>query len=211
MRRRRPDDNVVPFKRRKTWTKPEDYGRVLPTSTWSGSDGASWGAAWRATRVWILLIALCTTWYVYDQAGAFDPPAFLEGEPVQVSGDFTRCGPGRGALCVIDGDTFKIPGREGGKLDERKVRLVGIDAPEVKALCPAEAAAAERATAALQRWLTAAPFELVARLDQPTDKWGRDLMTARRTSNGRSETAAEALLAQGVVRAYAGEARQSWC
>jgi endonuclease YncB( thermonuclease family) len=104
---------------------------------------------------------------------------------------------------VIDGDTLK--------LGDRKVRLVGIDAPEVEARCPAEAAGAERATAALQAWLNAGPFELVARLDAPTDKYGRDLMTARRTFGSRTETAAEALLRAGVVREYAGEARRSWC
>ena len=29
--------DLLPFrKRRKTWTRPEDYGRVLPTKTWRG-------------------------------------------------------------------------------------------------------------------------------------------------------------------------------
>ena len=195
--------DLVPFRRRKkSWTRPEDYGRVLPTSAWSGGPRGTWGDAWRSVRAWVLLIALVTVWFVYREAGAFDPPGFLEGEPTAVAGDFTRCGPGRGAFCVIDGDTLK--------LGERKVRLIGVDAPEVAARCPAEAAGAERATAALQRWLNAGPFELVARLDAPTDKYGRDLMTARRVAKGRTETAAEALLAAGVVRAYAGEARRSW-
>ena len=63
----------------------------------------------------------------------------------------------------------------------------------------------------LQRWVNAAPFDLVARLDRPTDKYGRDLMTARRVTEGRSDVAGDALLSQGVVRAYAGEARQGWC
>ena len=197
--------DLVPFRRRKkSWTRPEDYGRVLPTSAWRGKpERSTWGQAWRSVRAWVLLIALVTAWFVYREAGAFDPPAFLEGETTAVSGDFTRCGAGRGAFCVIDGDTFK--------LGTRKVRLVGVDAPEVAARCPAEAAGAERATTALQAWLNAGPFELVARLDAPTDKYGRDLMTARRVTNGRSETAAEALLKAGVVREYGGEARRSWC
>lgn len=199
--------DLIPFRRkpraRKSWTRPEDYGHVLPTKTWNGRRTSTWGEAWRSVRAWVLLIALVTLWFVYREAGAFDPPSFLEGKPVAVAGDFTRCGQGRGAFCVIDGDTLK--------LGDRKVRLNGIDAPEVKAMCPAEAAGAERATAALQRWVNAGPFELVARLDQPTDRYGRDLMTARRVAQGRTETAAQALLAAGVVREYGGEARRSWC
>ena len=197
--------DLLPFRRktRKSWTRPEDYGHVLPTSTWNGRRTRTWGQAWREVRAWVLLIALVTVWVVYREAGAFDPPRFLEGKPIEVAGDFTRCGIGRGALCVIDGDTLK--------LGYRKVRIVGIDAPEVWAMCPAEAAGAEAATQALQRWVNAGPFELVARLDRPTDKYGRDLMTARRVTNGRSETAAEALLKAGVVREYGGEARRSWC
>ena len=138
-----------------------------------------------------------------------------------VDGSFTRCGADRGApqaarLCVVDGDTLKIPGRESGKLDARTIRIVGIDAPELRARCPAEAAGAERATAVLQRWVNAAPFELVPRLDAPTDKYGRELMTARRPVRGRpggdrAETAAEVLIEAGVARAYRGEARTGWC
>jgi micrococcal nuclease len=197
--------DLLPFrKRRKTWTRPEDYGRVLPTRTWRGEPRRkSWAQAFRETRPWLLLIALCTLWVVYDDAGAFDPPGFLEGEPVRVDGAWTRCGPGRATLCVVDGDTLK--------LGERKVRLVGMDAPETAARCSAEAVGAQAATRALLDWTNAGPFELVARLDGPTDKYGRELMTARRTVDGRTETAAEALRAAGVARRYAGEARRSWC
>jgi len=194
--------DLVPFrKRRKRWTRPEDYGRVLPTETWQGRPAPQrrWRAVWRGLRWWLALVVLAALWVLWRDAIAYDPPAFLEGRPVAVSGPFTRCGTGRGPQCVVDGDTLK--------LGERTVRLVGIDAPEVRARCPAEAAGAGRATAALLVWANAGPFELVPRLDGPTDKYGRELMTARRGS----VTAAQALLAAGVVRAYAGEARAGWC
>jgi len=56
----------------------------------------------------------------------------------QVAATFTPCGPGRGSACVIDGDTFK--------LGDRKIRIIGIDAPELaEPRCPAEAALARRA------------------------------------------------------------------
>lgn len=199
--------DLIPFRKRpKSWTRPEDYGHVLPTAQWSGPEARGSGRPirlWRAIRWWLALIVLAALWVLYRNAIAYDPPAFLQGEPVKVSGTFTRCGAGRGQLCVVDGDTLK--------LDKRTIRLVGVDAPEVRARCPAEALGAERATAVLQRWVNAAPFELAPRLDRPTDKYGRELMTARRIVRGREETAAEVLIEAGVARAYLGDARASWC
>ena len=204
---------VWPFRKRpkvpKSWTKPEDYaskwGRVLPAEQWSGEPSRPniLTRFWRAIRWWLALIVLAAVWVLWRNAIAYDPPAFLEGESIAVNGSFTRCGAGRGPLCVVDGDTLK--------LNQRNIRIVGIDAPETRAQCPAEALGAERATAVLQRWVNAAPFELVPRLDRPTDKYGRELMTARREVRGRTETAAEVLVEAGVARAYMGEARPSWC
>ena len=205
--------DLNPFRKRpkapKSWTRPEDYGHVLPASQWRGEPARPniLVRFWRAIRWWLALIVLAALWVLYRNAIAFDPPAFLEGQPVAVKGAFVRCGPARlgGAdrLCVVDGDSLRIGARD--------VRLLGIDAPEAHGRCPAESAAAESAAAALLRWVNAAPFDLVARLDRPTDKYGRDLMTARRVTEGRSDVAGDALLSQGVVRAYAGEARQGWC
>ena len=204
-----------PFRKRpkapKTWTRPEDYGRVLSTAQWGGPGARRSGRLvrlWRAIRWWLALIVLAAVWVLYRNAIAYDPPAFLQGEPVAIDGTFTRCSAGRGQLCVVDGDTLH--------LDARTIRLVGIDAPEVRARCPAEALGAERATAVLQRWVNAAPFELVPRLDSPTDKYGRELMTARRTvragsGDARAETAAEVLIEAGVARPYHGDARAGWC
>lgn len=205
--------DLIPFRKRpkpaKSWTKPEDYatrwGRVLPAEQWRGEPRRPnlLVRFWRVARWWLGIVVIAALWVLWKNAIAYDPPAFLEGQPVSVNGQFTRCGPGRGALCVVDGDTLNI--------GARSVRLVGLDAPEVRAQCPAEALGAERATAVLQRWVNAAPFELVPRLDRPTDKYGRELMTARRTVRGRSETAAEVLIEAGVARAYRGEARAGWC
>lgn len=205
--------DLIPFRKRpkpsKTWTKPEDYarkwGRVLPASQWSGEPSRPGFLVrfWRAIRWWLGIVVIAALWVLYRNAIAYDPPAFLEGQPTQVTGTFTRCGAGRAALCVVDGDTLH--------LNTRTIRIVGIDAPETHARCPAEALGAERATAVLQRWINAAPFELVPRLDRPTDKYGRELMTARRIVRGRPETAAEVLIEAGVARAYLGEARAGWC
>jgi micrococcal nuclease len=203
--------DLLPFRKRpRTWTRPEDYtggrwGHVLPASQWRGEPPRAniLVRFWRAVRWWLALIVLAAVWVLWRNAIAFDPPAFLEGQPIAVNATFTRCGAGRGPLCVVDGDTLK--------LNDRSIRIVGIDAPEVRAQCPAEALGAERATAVLQRWVNAAPFELVPRLDSPTDKYGRELMTARRTVRGRTETAAEVMVEAGVARPYMGEARAGWC
>ena len=205
--------DLIPFRKRpkapKSWTKPEDYGHVLPASQWRGDALNRTGRPnffirfWRGARWWLGIVVIAALWVLYRNAIAYDPPAFLEGQPAAVNGTFTRCGAGRGLLCVVDGDTLK--------LEQRTIRIVGIDAPEIRAQCPAEALGAERATAVLQRWVNAAPFELVPRLDSPTDKYGRELMTARRIVRGQPETAAEVLIDAGVARAYLGEARAGWC
>ena len=101
-----------------------------------------------------------------------EPPALLSSDPEQVNESFTRCGPGRGHACVIDGDTFK--------LGDRKVRINGIDAPEVQARCAEEAALAEAATAKLQELLSQGPFEMVAPMYGGRDRYGRELRVVRR-------------------------------
>jgi len=199
--------DLIPFrKRHKTWTRAEDYGRVLPTGVWRGEPlrrTSMLARFWRGARWWLALVALALAWVLYRDATVFAPPTFLEGQPVEVAGRFERCAAGHGALCVIDGDTLAV--------GPRTVRLVGIDAPELHGRCAAEIAGAQRAAAVLLRWVNAAPFELVPRIDRPTDKYGRELMTARRSVNGRSETVEDVMLEAGVVRAYFGEARQGWC
>lgn len=203
--------DLLPFrKRRKSWTRPEDYapkgwGRVLPESRWRGEAPRRGRIAriWRAARWWLALIVLATLWVLWRDAIRHEPPGFLEGESTRVDGRFERCAAGSGPRCVIDGDTLAVGGRT--------IRIVGLDAPELRGLCPAEKLGADRAANALLRWANAGPFELAGRIDGPTDKYGRDLMIARRTVAGREDNAAAALIAQGLARPYAGEARTSWC
>ena len=58
-----------------------------------------------------------------------------------MTGPFTRCGTGNSTNCVVDGDTLRI--------GARRIRLIGIDAPELHSpACPTEAAQAEAATEA---------------------------------------------------------------
>ena len=81
---------------------------------------------------------------------------------------FTRCGPGRGTACVIDGDTFK--------LGQRKVRIVGIDAPETHpASCPEDARMGEAATFEWMRLLNQGPVTMNGRIDDSRHHYARDL------------------------------------
>jgi endonuclease YncB( thermonuclease family) len=154
-------------------------------------------------RPFVLGIVLLLIWPTLDPA-LVEPPAFLSTDPERVAAHFTRCGPGRGHACVIDGDTFKI--------GQRKVRIIGIDAPEVHARCPAEARLAEQATAKLQALLNQGAFEMAGRLGDMTDRYGRDLRMVRRPrADGSVQSIAEDMRESGLARRYLGGLRGGWC
>jgi endonuclease YncB( thermonuclease family) len=116
-----------------------------------------------------------------------------------VSAKFTLCGPSSGPACVIDGDTFQ--------LGDRKVRIMGIDAPELAApRCPEEAALAQKATVRLRTLLNEGDFEMIAHRLQTQDRYGRSLMLIKR--NGKS--IGRQLIDEGLAHRYTGFKR-SWC
>lgn len=198
--------DIIPFRRKRRWTRPEDYGH-RPSG---GGSGGPPGRRPRGSRLlvglrpWALLVALIALWVFYDPM-LYEPPAFLAGKPEHIVGQFTRCGRGRGTFCVVDGDTFK--------LGERKIRLIGVDAPETHpARCPAEARMGEAATAELQRLLNEGPFTIIGRIDRPVDRHGRELRAVTRARpDGSTQSIAEALRARELVRRYRGGMRKSWC
>jgi endonuclease YncB( thermonuclease family) len=154
-------------------------------------------------RPFALFSVLLAIWPAADPA-LVEPPAFLATGPERIDEQFTRCGRGRGHACVIDGDTFK--------LGPRKVRIIGIDTPEVDAQCPKEALAAEAATAELQRLLNQGPFDMVGRIDEPTDRYGRDLRAITRTrADGTTQSIAGEMRDGGFARRYLGGYRSGWC
>ena len=199
--------DLIPFrKRRKTWTRPEDYGaedfgKVLPTRRWRGT-APKRGSRWSAWKPWLGLTLLLSIWWALDHYWLTEPP--LKGTPQQVAVSFHRCGQGRGPNCVVDGDTFIMA--------QRHIRITGIDAPEIgaKARCPAEAAQAEAAAGALLALLNQGPFTLQAPEDGLRDEYGRELMTVTRPGSPPQDIA-KALIASGTVRAYEYGSRQPWC
>lgn len=108
---------------------------------------------------------------------------------------------------TIDGDTFEArvhlaPGQD----IMTRVRLRGIDAPELKAACPEELRLAEAATDALRDLLRQGD---VAIYNIGPDKYqGRVVadVATKRTAN-----VAATLLAAGHVRHYNGGHRNGWC
>jgi endonuclease YncB( thermonuclease family) len=211
-RRQRRLKGLSEFQRPRSLTRlrwPEDRvtvrGVARETIEWLGH-----------LRPFILGAILLTIWPAMDPA-LVEPPGFLSTDPERVARvgcssvsqtdcalRFTRCGPGRGHACVIDGDTFK--------LGQRKIRIIGIDTPEVDAQCPAEAAKAEASTAELQRLLNQGPFRMTGRIGDQKDRYGRDLRALTRIRpDGTEQSIAEDMRASGLARRYLGGFRGGWC
>lgn len=187
---------ISPFRRR------QQPGPVLPAHRWQGISRGR--RLWSALGPWLLLAIVLLLWMALDPA-LVEPPAILSGEPEKVSGQFTRCGPGRGTFCVVDGDTIK--------LGERKIRIVGIDAPELHpSLCAEEARLGEAASADLQRLLNQGDFVMIGRIGGARDYYGRELRALERNRpDGSVQSVAEDLLTSGHVRRYLGGLRGGWC
>ena len=162
------------------------------------------GRILRGARPIVLAAILAIVWAGLDPL-LVEPPAFLAGEPERISAGFSRCGRGRSFACVVDGDTFK--------LGQRRVRIIGIDAPETQnAKCPEEARLAEQATAKLQQLLNQGPVEMVAPAYGRQDRYGRDLRVIRRTlADGGTQSIAEEMRESGLAHRYMGGFKPGWC
>jgi endonuclease YncB( thermonuclease family) len=110
-------------------------------------------------------------------------------------------------LRVLDGDTFEArvhlwPGLE----VTTRVRLRGIDAPELKARCGAERAKAEAARDALRTLLDQGDVG-ISRVT--LDKYGGRVVAD--ASTRATADVSSALLSAGAVRRYSGGQREGWC
>jgi endonuclease YncB( thermonuclease family) len=108
---------------------------------------------------------------------------------------------------TIDGDTFEArvhlwPGLE----MTTRVRLRGIDAPELKASCPQELQMAEAAGSALRGLLDEGEVTIY---NIGPDKYNGRVVADAATR--RTENVSAALLAGGFARSYGGGRRGGWC
>ncbi|MCI5077836.1 thermonuclease family protein [Oricola sp.] len=108
------------------------------------------------------------------------------------------CGFGPRFNCIVDGDTLW--------LDGEKIRIVNIDAPEVKARCPAEKQRASAATRELARLVHGQPIRLRR---SGEDRYGRTLAAV---STPEGDVGA-ALVAKHLAVRWRGrrEPPSTWC
>jgi endonuclease YncB( thermonuclease family) len=108
---------------------------------------------------------------------------------------------------TIDGDTFEARVHLPPDLNlTTRVRLRGIDAPELKASCPQELQMAESATSALRALLGEGDVTI---FNIGPDKYaGRVVADASTRRTGNVSTA---MLAAGHARSYGGGHRSTWC
>ena len=108
---------------------------------------------------------------------------------------------------IVDGDTFdaRVNVWPGVEINTR-VRLRGIDAPEVRARCQDEHGRAQAARDALARILAEGSVGIFG---VTLDKYGGRVLAE--ASTRRTPDVSAALLQAGLVRRYAGGRREHWC
>lgn len=112
---------------------------------------------------------------------------------------------------VVDGDTLEVRARIWlGQEIATRVRLAGIDAPELRARCPHERALALRATDFLERRFGGRRTLSGIRLhDIENGKYAGRVVARVETADG--EDLASLLLGAGLAQRYDGGRRTSWC
>lgn len=110
-------------------------------------------------------------------------------------------------VSVIDGDTLVARARIWlGQELETRVRIAGIDTPEMRGDCPGERSAAERARRLLEQRIGGGGVTLH---DITYDKYGGRILARVRTAAG--EDLGESLRRAGLARTYDGGRKASWC
>ncbi|WP_018645090.1 thermonuclease family protein [Bradyrhizobium huanghuaihaiense] len=174
--------------------------------------GSPFGRRFSGLLPWMFVIGAATALVLVSRHGTNWPAAHdAEGRAkdteivLQQSGNANARQP-VDVIRAIDGDTFlaRVLQRNGRDLVVR-VRLRGIDAPEMKASCQDELDKAKAATAALRDLLGQGDVTIS---NLGADKYGRVLadVATRRTAN-----VSAALLAGGYARSYDGGHRDGWC
>ena len=137
---------------------------------------------------------------------SIEAPVTLAPEPM-VATPALRGGHPAEVLRVIDGDTFEArvhiwP----GMAVTTRVRLRGIDAPELRARCDDERARAQAARDGLAKILREGAVG-ISRVGQ--DKYGGRVDAD--VSTATTPDVSAALLERGLARRYSGGRRASWC
>lgn len=155
----------------------------------------------RRTRLrnFALLLVLIAVGALLDPA-IVSPFGPIATPPERIGARFARCGSAAyQTACVVDGDTIR--------LGSRRVRLTGIDAPELALpQCPAEQRLAVRAADRLTEMLNAGPFDMVGHRFRPRDRHGRDLRDFYRGDKDIGDQ----MIAEGLAHRFWG-IKTGWC
>jgi endonuclease YncB( thermonuclease family) len=150
-------------------------------------------STWPAFAGVLLLLAAAT------QQGQMPAPQRLAAEALAgpVAANVER---------VVDGDTIEVKGAIWlGQSLIIRVRIDGVDAPELEARCAEERKLALAARDFLLRRLQSAPVKLTHVV---YDKYGGRVRADVADATG---DIGHALLEAGLARPYHGERRESWC
>ena len=110
-------------------------------------------------------------------------------------------------LRVIDGDTIAVRARIWiGQSVDTRVRIVGVDTPELRGKCAQEI---ELAAAARELVIEALGDQTVTLRDVRYDKFGGRVLA--RVESYTGEDIARLLIAAGLGRPYDGGKRAPWC
>ncbi|WP_029010504.1 thermonuclease family protein [Azospirillum halopraeferens] len=110
-------------------------------------------------------------------------------------------------LEVVDGDTLAVRATIWlGQRVETRVRIDGIDTPELRGRCAEEKRLAQSARTLLGQLVDGRPVQL---LQIRNDKFGGRVRARVVTAAGTD--VASALIDAGLARPYAGEQRRPWC
>lgn len=111
---------------------------------------------------------------------------------------------------VYDGDTFDVRIWSFPKIVQtERVRLLGVDTPELRGKCASEKALAKRAKAFVVAWLAQHQGQLrLHNVKGKPDSFGRLLADVRADDGG---SLGDDLLAQGLARVYVKGQARNWC
>jgi len=139
-------------------------------------------------------------------AGNFDPGSGFASAGVRLARASFEGPVNADVVHVVDGDTFEARAAIWlGQSIEVRVRIAGVDAPELHARCDDERTRAEAA----RDWLIHRIEGAEVRLSQVRyDKYGGRVDATVRDSGG---DVGAALIAAGLARPYRGGHRGDWC
>ncbi|MBR0871748.1 thermonuclease family protein [Bradyrhizobium tropiciagri] len=170
-----------------------------------------WGRRFTSALPWVFVLGIAAGSMLPFRQWVHLPSHWPLGRSQETDVIWQRAGTSDARLSIdvirtIDGDTFEARVHLSSGPDvTARVRLRGIDAPELKASCARELRMAEAATSALRDLLSQGN---VAIYNIGPDKYGRVLADV---ATKRTDSVSAAMLAAGHARAYNGGHRFGWC